>query len=186
MYKRNKYRGLFVKSAIDGDCIIVPLNETKMYEERLSYPDFESNLLLQNVIKKLPRIKKSWRPEFKKSMFKKSICLSSTFELKIKKVKSFSTHFFLYGENIRECPMRHTHWWCWSAAAPQPATTLTCARASLPRRSSSGGRAAVVGGGPRRAAARGAVGSAAVLAGSGSLLCRGTPSAVVVVMILVL
>jgi len=54
MYKKSKYRGLFVKSAIDGDCVIVPLQETKMYEERLNDPDFESNLLLQNAIKKLP------------------------------------------------------------------------------------------------------------------------------------
>ncbi len=54
MYKKSKYRGLFVKSAIDGDGVIVPLQETKMYEERLNDPDFESNLLLQNAIKKLP------------------------------------------------------------------------------------------------------------------------------------
>jgi hypothetical protein len=54
MYKKSKYRGLFVKSAIDGDCVVVPLQETKMYEERLNDPDFESNLLLQNAIKKLP------------------------------------------------------------------------------------------------------------------------------------
>ena len=46
-YKRSKYRGLFVKSAIDGDCVIVPLQETKMYEERLSDPDSKLMSLME-------------------------------------------------------------------------------------------------------------------------------------------
>ena len=57
---------------------------------------FRNNREIFKIFKKGPE----------KISVKKSICMSSTFEPKIKKVKSFSTQFFLYGENIRECPMR--------------------------------------------------------------------------------
>ena len=60
MHKEIRHRGLFVNS-LEGNCRIVPLEETTIYEGQFNDPDFEANQTLQVAIKHLPLLVANFR-----------------------------------------------------------------------------------------------------------------------------